>query len=450
MNIDILIKKIEARLNKQAFIFKDTTFLYKDLLMLINKWGAFLNDNKIKSGNVVALIGNSSPDAIALVIALISNKNIIVPLTLLAKQHFSDFFSISHTQFIIDLSNQNQTIIKNKTISPNKSKVLKSLIKKQHPGLILFTSGSAGKPKAVTHNFDKLLGKFLNANKKYRTLCFLMFDHIAGIDTYFYSLYSGGTIIIPEIRNPGYICKLIEKYKIEVLPTSPTFLNLLLLSEEYDNYDLSPLKIITFGSEYMPKKLLSRLEKVFKNVKLIQKYGMTELGSPPSKTKNEDSSWIKIDSDQFKIKIIDNILYVKTNTAMMGYLNAPSPFTEDGWFNTGDAVEVNGDYIKILGRKSDIINVGGEKVYPQEVENVILEMDNVAEATVYGENNPIIGDIVCAKVSLQKKEDKKVFVNRLKKYCRSKIQGYKVPVRIIIMNEQLYNDRFKKVRAIQK
>lgn len=70
---------------------------------------------------------------------------------------------------------------------------------------------------------------------------------------------------------------------------------------------------------------------------------------------------------------------------MLGYLNAPSPFTDDGWFITGDSVEVNGEYLKILGRKSELINVGGEKVYPQEVENIILELGNVREVTVYGE-----------------------------------------------------------------
>ena len=107
--------------------------------------------------------------------------------------------------------------------------------------------------------------------------------------------------------------------------------------------------------------------------------------------KKENPIWIKMDSDQFKIKIVDGTLFVKAETAMLGYLNASSPFTEDGWLKTGDAVEVDGEYIKTLGRKSEIINVGGEKVYPQEVENVIQEMDNVIEVTVYREKNSIIG-----------------------------------------------------------
>ena len=131
---------------------------------------------------------------------------------------------------------------------------------------------------------------------------------------------------------------------------------------------------------------------------------------------------------------------------MLGYLNASSPFTDDGWFITGDEVLQKGNYIKILGRKSEIINVGGEKVYPQEVENVIQEMDNVAEVTVYGEKNSIIGNIVCAKIRLETNENKKQFIINVKEFCRSKLETFKVPVKVLLSDVNLYSSRFKKVR----
>jgi acyl-CoA synthetase (AMP-forming)/AMP-acid ligase II len=275
-----------------------------------------------------------------------------------------------------------------------------------------------------------------------------MFDHIAGIDTYFYSLFSGGIAVLPISRSPEYICNLIEQHKIEVLPTSPTFLNILLMSEKYQKYDLKSLKIITFGSEAMPEFLLNQLKIKFKGIKLIQKYGMTEFGSPNSKTNKRDSSWLKLNSDKFKTKIIDDVLYIKTGTTMVGYLNSPSPFTHDGWFKTGDTVEVSGDYIKILGRKSEIINVGGEKVYPQEIENVLLKIDNICEALVYGEKNAILGSIVCAKIWLKKKEDHKIIVAKIKKYCSKKIERYKIPVKIKISSKKQYNKNYKKIRTL--
>ena len=97
---------------------------------------------------------------------------------------------------------------------------------------------------------------------------------------------------------------------------------------------------------------------------------------------------------------------------MLGYLNAPSPFTDDGWFNTGDKVEVDGDYFRILGRQSEIINVGGQKVYPAQVESVVQEMPEVAEVSVYGEKNAIMGQIVCAAIRLREPRDARAVPSR--------------------------------------
>jgi long-chain acyl-CoA synthetase len=110
---------------------------------------------------------------------------------------------------------------------------------------------------------------------------------------------------------------------------------------------------------------------------------------------------------------------------------------------------VDGEYVKILGRKSDLINVGGQKVYPSEVESVIQEMDNVAEVSVYGEQNAITGNIVCARVTLKNNEDHQEFGVRLKRYCRERMEVFKVPFRVIVAHEPQHNARFKKIRALQ-
>ena len=91
--------------------------------------------------------------------------------------------------------------------------------------------------------------------------------------------------------------------------------------------------------------------------------------------------------------------------AMVGYLNAPSPFDADGWFNTGDVVETDGRFIRFMGRKSEIINVGGEKVFPAKIENFIQQLDNVKEVTVRGRPSPITGNVIVATVELVEPED---------------------------------------------
>ena len=321
-----------------------------------------------------------------------------------------------------------------------------SLRQRQHPGLVLFTSGTSGEPKGAVHDFLALLEKFKTKRKPLRTLNFLLFDHWGGLNTMFYILSNGGTVITSKDRSPDAICSLIEKYQIELLPASPTFLNLLLISEAYKRYDLSSLKIISYGTEPMLESTLIRMNKLFPSVKLQQTYGLIEIGVLRSKSQSDNSLWVKVGGEGFQTRIVDGILQIKAKSAMLGYLNAPSPFTDDGWFNTGDAVELNGEYIKILGRKSEIINVGGEKVYPAEVESVIQKMENVSEVTVYGEKNPIVGNIVCANVSLLRYEDRKKFIHQLKKLCRERLKKYKVPVKIFIVNKKQHSDRYKKIR----
>ena len=119
---------------------------------------------------------------------------------------------------------------------------------------------------------------------------------------------------------------------------------------------------------------LAKLKTVFPDVKLLQTYGLIEVGVLKTSSKSNDSLWVKLGGNGYDLRVVDGLLEIKAESAMLGYLNYASPFTEDGWFKTGDAVEVDGEYFKILGRKSEIINVGGEKVFPVEIENVINEV----------------------------------------------------------------------------
>src|SRR5690606_29517991 len=138
-------------------------------------------------------------------------------------------------------------------------------------------------------------------------------------------------------------------------------------------------------------------------------------------------------------------LEIKAQSAMLGYLNAPSPFTEDGWFMTGDAVEVDGEWLKILGRKSELINVGGEKVYPAEVESVLQMMEGVEDVAVTGLPNPITGNIVFARVKLSQPEDLASFRARMQAFCRGKLERFKVPQKVELVDGTLHGERFKKM-----
>ena len=114
--------------------------------------------------------------------------------------------------------------------------------------------------------------------------------------------------------------------------------------------------------------------------------------------------------------------------------------------NTGDRVEERNGMIRFLGRESEVINVGGQKVFPSEVENVVLSADNVSDATVFAQQHPVLGQVLCARVTLKESEAADALTGRLREHCRARLAKYKVPMRFVADNAVTMNKRLKKNR----
>ncbi len=444
-NISYFINSFVEYNEQIALIWKDNSYTYYQLLQRIEYWRQNLTE--IQQGQNVGLESDFSLETIAILFVLIEKNVIVVPLDINHSDKNSKKIEIAQLDYLIKVINENEVrIIKISTDSNIKNELFNILYQQGVPGLVLFTSGSSGEPKGALHNFSKLLSKFHVKRSALLTINFLLFDHWGGLNTLFHILSNGGAVVILENRNPDYVCQLIEKYKAELLPTSPTFLNMLVLSRAYERHSLKSLKVISYGAEPMPENLLNRLNLLFPEIKLQQTYGLIELGVMRSKSQDNNSLWVKIGGEGYKTRVVNGILEIKSDSAMIGYLNSKSPFTEDGWFITGDSVEVDGEYFKILGRKSEMINVGGEKVFPQEVENVILEIAEVEDVVVYSENNILTGKIVCAKIKYIGNESKTEIVKKVKLHCRTRLESFKVPVKIDLTDFSFESHRFKKNR----
>lgn len=446
MFADFIIEKFNDYSDKDAFILKEKHFSYADLAEKYDFAKNFVKEQMIKEGEVVGLEADYSPLSTAFLLALINKACIIVPISHQTEEKRKEFIEVAKIQRVIKL-NEDDTIF----VETHNDKTINSFYQKLrdcgHPGLILFSSGSTGVSKAAVHDFAAILEKYKQPRKTKRMITFLLFDHIGGINTLFHNLANGGTVITIRERTPAAVLKAVEQYKVQVLPVSPTFINMILLSEAYKSYDLSSLDTVSYGTEVMPETTLKRFHELFPDLRMLQTYGLSEIGIMQSKSKSSDSLWVKLGGEGFETRIVDNMLEVKAKSAMLGYLNAPSPFTEDGWFKTMDMVEADGEYIKILGRKSEIINVGGEKVYPAEVESVLMRLDGVEDVAVKGESHPIMGNIVTAKFKLKENEDLISFKSRMRKFCKDKIQNFKIPQKVSIISDgELYSDRFKKLR----
>lgn len=442
--MSFVIERFKSFNQKKALIFENISYTYEEFSFQIETYKKILNENKISS-KVVAIIGDYSFYNLALFFALFENKNIIVPITTTVKKIQDEFIEESFCQYVI--KTQEKKLLIDKLEQNSSHEMIDSLKAISNAGLVLFSSGSTGKPKAMIHNLDNLINSYEDKKEKsMNMLVFLMFDHIGGLNTVFNALSMGTTLIIPKNRDAKNICELIETYKIMVLPSSPTFLNLILISGEYEKYDLKSLRLITYGTETMPQSLLIKLKEAFPKVKFLQTFGTSETGISTTSSKSSDSLFMKIEDEKSEFKIVDNELWLKSKTQVLGYLNASmESFTSDGWFKTGDLVEELEDgYLKIIGRSKEVINVGGQKVLPSEVESVILSMSQISDCMVYSEKNIITGQTVVCDVVL--KVDCENIKKELRLFCKDKLEAYKIPTKVNVVEKTNFSDRFKKIR----
>ncbi|MCG3688104.1 ANL family adenylate-forming protein [Aliarcobacter butzleri] len=442
--MSFLIEKFKVFEQKKVMVVDDKTYSYEDFYKQIDEYQKILESYNLSS-KVIAIIGDYSFYNLALFFALYENKNIIVPITTNVKKIQNEFIEESFCQYVI--KTQKTKLLIDKLEQNSSHEMIDSLKAISNAGLVLFSSGSTGKPKAMIHNLDNLINSYEDKKEKsMNMLVFLMFDHIGGLNTVFNALSMGATLIIPKNRDAKNICELIETYKIMVLPSSPTFLNLILISGEYEKYDLKSLRLITYGTETMPQSLLIKLKEAFPKVKFLQTFGTSETGISTTSSKSSDSLFMKIEDEKSEFKIVDNELWLRSKTQVLGYLNASmESFTSDGWFKTGDLVEELEDgYLKIIGRSKEVINVGGQKVLPSEIESVILTMPQISDCIVYSEKNIITGQTVVCDVVL--KVDCENIKKELRLFCKDKLEAYKIPTKVNVVEKTNFSDRFKKIR----
>lgn len=407
---------------------------YGDLSIEVERWQSRFSALKLEAGSVVGLRADYSLAAVAALLALCASQSI--PALIPRDRPAEDYLTDADTFMLLQIDEDGTYSYRDVTQRPGSHPLLDALRATGEGGLIIFTSGSTGRPKATLHSLERFLQKFDRPGRSLRTLAFLLFDHVAGLDTLLYTLRNGGTLILTHRRDPQSILRLVVSHRVEVLPTSPSFLRLLCALSDITSYDLTNLEVITYGSEPMDEGTLRRVNACFPKVEIIQKYGTTETGSPRTASRNKDSLWLRFKEGEMQTRVIDGVLWLRGGGTMLGYLNASSPLSEDGWYCTGDLVEVNGEWIRFIGRSDDIIKVGGEKVAPLEVENIIRELDFVRGVFVKGEPHPLLGAVVSARVlvlptGLKPKEA----AARIRQYCRERLSAHKVPLRIDIVPE---------------
>lgn len=390
---------------------------------------------QVRKSDVVAIIGDFNPSSILTLLRLIDTGVIIVPLTVETRHEHEYFFESALVDVIID-GNE----VKRRSHN-QKHEFIEKLKELEHAGLVLFSTGTTGRPKAILHDLTLFLKRFETPRPTLRTINFLLFDHIGGINTLLHTLFNKGVVVAPEFRTVDSILETCRKFDVEVLPTTPTFLRMMLMSGSVPSKVPDCLKVITYGTERMDQPTLDDLCKLLPSVDFRQTFGMSELGIVRVKSEAKDSLYMKIGGEGVETRVVDGILQIRSSSRMLGYLNSSSPFDAEGWYDTKDVVEVKDGYYKVTGRISDVINVGGLKFMASEVERVALQFPNVSLVKATPKSNPITGQHV--ELLVQATTDGVVDKVALLDYLKDRLQSHMVPKRVRIENVAV-GHRFKK------
>lgn len=433
--------------DRPALVVGDRHFTFRDIADSIAPWLARLDAAGV-GRRVVVVTGDYSQETIGALLACALRGCIAVPQHMAAGTRLDDVVALTGAGHVIDTVRGEVARV---GAAAGEHPLIVRLVEAREAGLILLSSGSTGSPKAALLSIDRLFERHRTrrSSPAMVTAAFMLFDHIGGFNTLSHCLFTGGTLVHLPSRHAIDVCRRIEQHRIELLPATPTFLNMLLISGAHEHADLSSLKLITYGTEVMSQSTLQALSRRLPHVTFKQTYGLSEIGIVATKSKASDSLWMKLGGD-VAVKVIDGVLWLKSDTAMLGYLNAPSPIDADGWLCTGDVVEVDGDYLRINGRKEEIINVGGLKVFPAEVENQLLRAPHVEDAVVWGKRNAVTGFIVAASIAKAADVDAARAKVEILEYCRQRMDDFKVPRFIEFVDRQLHSERFKKIRVARR
>jgi acyl-CoA synthetase (AMP-forming)/AMP-acid ligase II len=282
--------------------------------------------------------------------------------------------------------------------------------------VVILTSGTSGTPKAVQHSWTSLSGPV-----RYRA----DLDGAVWLLTYPYHLYAGlqvvlqvllgqGTIVaMPADPSPVAVLRRMAQARVEFVSATPSFFRHLLSFGGADQFLRLRVRQLTLGGERVGQDTLDSLRSRFPSARLVHIYATSELGRCFAVTDGREgfpARWLEEPlRDGVRLRIRDGQLEVRPAFPMTRYAgDRPAAVLPDGWCLTGDLVEQLGDRVFFRGRRSDLINVGGFKVNPVRVEDVLRTGAGVRDARVFARRSTLAGELVAAEIALAPGTDETV------------------------------------------
>jgi acyl-CoA synthetase (AMP-forming)/AMP-acid ligase II len=301
---------------------------------------------------------------------------------------------------------------------------------------VIPTSGTTGEPKLIAHSFPSLARTVKTPNEASSKLRWgLLYNptRFAGLQVILQAVGGGSGLVVPDhpadLKNSILI---LQANGCNALSATPSLWRKLAFS---DLLEILDLKVVTLGGEAADQKILDTLRLHYPVATIRHIYASTEAGVGFSVSDGKvgfPADYLQNPPPGIELKLGDNgILMLRPAQRDQRMLSNESPLIDDeGWISSGDLVEIREDRCHFLGRMNGSINVGGQKVHPSEVENVLMETPGVLAARVFGKPNPVLGALVAAEIVAEPGTDQAALRARIMERCKLHLQRYKTPALI--------------------
>ncbi len=483
MNISNIIKQhVDEHPNETAIIFEELRLTYGELDRLINRVAGGLLKRGLMRGDVLSLFLPSIPELIIGYLAAVRAGLIVnVVNAMLREQEVAYILKDCATRAVLvdtkrlsileairpEVESLNSVIVLGKSGS-DQYDTYESVLdsgKDQFEPVdfqdgdlchLMYTSGTTGRPKGVMathrnvwHNATHFGNVHFQATDTIMVATPIF--HCWGlVNGTFGMLSKGGTVITVERFYPDRALNDIERLKPTIFQGVPPMFNLLLRQPELDKREISSVVFCLSAATKMPENLIHQVEQRL-NWRYAEAWGLTEVSCVGTTAPYKDT---RIGScgrgmDDGEIKVVDEQgailpvgqqgeLCIRGTCVTKGYLNKPEAtkeaFDTEGWFHSGDVAYMDTEgYAYIVDRKKDMINVGGEKVFPSEVEDMMLSHAKIKDLVIVGIPDDLKGEAPKAFIVLR--EGEAATEEEIRAHCKEKMAPYKVPVAVEFIEE---------------
>jgi acyl-CoA synthetase (AMP-forming)/AMP-acid ligase II len=461
------------------------TVSYKELYSRSQIFAAYLR-KKIGRDQNILLIAPNSGFFVTAYLAILKSENVVVPLNPEIEQSNLDFIQdkcksglvITTSQIAKKIQVANTIFLDEKELNeiikndPSHTEYSKDTPPDQLAEII-FTSGSTGEPKGVMISHKNLIAntssivEYLKLSEQDTMLVVLPFYYCYGLSLLHTHLRIGGSVVLNNMFIMlGGVINDLKRFKCTGFAGVPTHFQILLRkSDSFKTAHFPDLKYVTQAGGKLHNAFISEFITALPNIRFTVMYGQTEATArlswlPPEKLPEKIGSCGKgipgvelkvVNEEEKPVKPGENgEIVAYGDNIMLGYYKDPESTKQtirNGWLHTGDLATVDEEgYIFLTARKKEIIKVGGRRVSPKEIEDVIVSMPEVIDCSIAAVHDDILGETMKATIVIKESLISKITPDNIKKYCAERLATYKIPQIIELKDEITISATGKKIK----